>query len=126
MRLLLDEMHSPAVAARLRGHGHDAIAVKERADLIGLCDEDLLRSATTDARAVVTENIKDFVVLHRRISASGERHPGLVLTHPRRFPRSAQNHVRVLTDALAVFLNEHGSMLDDVESFVWWLDRADR
>ena len=36
MKLLLDEMHAPAVAARLRDRGHDAVAVKERADLIGL------------------------------------------------------------------------------------------
>ncbi len=29
MRLLLDEMHSPAVATRLRALGHDVMAVKE-------------------------------------------------------------------------------------------------
>ena len=126
MKLLLDEMQAPSVSAHLRGRGHDAVAVKERADLIGLPDEDLLRAATADDRAVVTENVKDFAMLHQRLSASGQRHSGLVFTHPRRFPRSAQNHVRVLADALAVLLSEHGSMLADVESFVWWLERADR
>lgn len=126
MRLLLDEMHAPAVAARMRDRGHDAAAVKERADLIGLPDEELLRAATADHRAVVTENVKDFAALHRRISASGQRHSGLVFTHSRRFPRSARNHVRVLADALAVLLDEHGAMLGDVESFIWWLERADR
>lgn len=125
MRLLLDEMHAPAVAAHLRNRGHDAVAVKERADLIGLPDEELLRAATADHRAVVTENVKDFAALHRRISAAGQRHTGLVFTHPRRFPRSARNHVRVLADALAVLLDEHGAMLSDVESFIWWLERAD-
>ena len=125
MKLLLDEMHAPRVAAQLRGRGYDAVAVKERADLVGLCDEELLRAATAAQRAVVTENVKDFAVLHQRISAAGRRHSGLVFTHTRRFPRSARNHVRVLTDALAVFLDEHGPMLGDVESFVWWLERAD-
>ena len=43
MKLLLDEMHAPRVAARLRERGHDAVAVKERAELIGMSDEDLLR-----------------------------------------------------------------------------------
>lgn len=126
MRLLLDEMHAPAVAVRLRDRGHDAVAVKERPDLIGLPDEGLLRAATADRRVVVTENVKDFAVLHQRISGAGQRHSGLVFTHSRRFPRSARNHVRVLADALAVLLTEHGAMLGEVESFIWWLERADR
>ena len=113
-------------AGRLRDRGHDAVAVKARAGLIGLTDEDLLRAATADGRAVVTENVKDFAVLHRRISAAGQRHSGLVFTHPRRFSRSAGNHASVLADSLALFLDEHGPVLDEVESFVWWLQPADR
>ena len=126
MNLLLDEMHAPAVATRLRDRGHDAIAVKERADLIGLPDDDLLRAATADGRAVVTENVEDFAALHRRISAAGHRHPGLIYTHPRRFPRSAPGHVQVLTDSLVTFLHELAPRLSDVESLVWWLERADQ
>ena len=126
VKFLLDEMHAPSAAALLRDLGHDAVAVKERADLIGFPDEDLLRSATAEGRAVVTENVKDFAVLHRRITAEGRRHMGLVFTHPRRFPRAGRNHVRVLAEALAMFLSQHGSTLSDAESFVWWLERADR
>ena len=126
MKLLLDEMHAPAVAARMRQDGHDAVAVKESADLIGLADDDLLRAATADQRAIVTENIKDFAALHRDSSASGLSHSGMVFTHPRRFPRAAPNHVPVLADALSVFLIEHAPALGDVESFVWWLERADQ
>ena len=126
MKLLLDEMHAPRVAARLRERGHDAVAVKERAELIGMSDEDLLRAATVDERAVVTENVKDFAPLHQYISAAGQRHSGLIFTHPRRFPRSAPDHVRVLADALGAFLVEHGPMLDDVGSFVWWLEPANQ
>lgn len=123
MKLLLDEMHAPAVAVQLRERGHDVIAVKERGELIGSHDEDILRAAAADHRALVTENVKDFAVLHRFFSAAGQQHSGLVFTHYRRFPRSAHNHIQVLTEALAVFLNEHVSLLGDVESFVWWLDR---
>ena len=126
MKLLLDEMHAPGVTVLLRDRGYDAIAVKERADLIGQPDDDLLRAATADGRAVVTENVKDFALLHRRITAEGQRHSGIVFTHTRRFSRAAQNPVRVLADALAVFLGEYGSRLSDAESFVWWLERADR
>ncbi len=126
VKLLLDEMHAPGAAALLRDRGHDAIAVKERAELIGLPDGELLRVATADGRVVVTENVKDFAVLHRSITAERQRHAGLVFTHPRRFFRGGQNHVRELADALAVFLGEQGSTLSDAESFVWWLERADR
>jgi hypothetical protein len=126
VKILLDEMHAPRVAALLRDLGHEAVAVKERADLIGLPDEDLLRAATAEGRVIVTENVKDFAVLHRRVAAEGQRHVGLVFTHPRRFPSAGRNHVRVLADALDVFLSKHGSMLSDAESFVWWLERADR
>lgn len=126
MRLLLDEMHAPRVAARLRDRGHDAVAVKECAELVGMSDEDLLRVAAADERAVVTENVKDFAPLHQLIAAAGQRHSGLIFTHPRRFPRSAPDHVRVLADALGAFLVEHGPMLDDVGSFVWWLELANQ
>ncbi|MCY4423677.1 MAG: DUF5615 family PIN-like protein [Acidimicrobiaceae bacterium] len=126
MKLLLDEMHGPAVAALLRDWGHDAVAVKERPYLIGLPDQDLLQVATAEGRAVVTENVQGFAVLHRDILAAGQRHSGLILAHARRFPRSAPNHARVLADALASLLSEHGSILDGVDSFVWWLARPDR
>ena len=122
MRLLLDEMHAPRVAARLRERGYDAVAVKERAELIGMSDEDLLRAATADQRAVVTENVKDFAPLHQHFAAAGQQHSGLIFTHPRRFPRSAPNHAQVLADALSAFLVEHGPELDDVGPFVWWLE----
>ena len=126
MKLLLDEMYAPGVAALLRNWGHDAVAVKERRDLIGLSDEDLLRTATAEGRAVVTEDVYDFAALDRRISAAGQNHSGLVLALARRFPRSARNHARVLAAALAALLSEHGSRLDDANSFVWWLERPDR
>ena len=126
MKLLLDEMHGPAVAALLRDWGHDVVAVKERPYLIALPDQDLLQAATAEGRAIITENVHDFAVLHRDILAAGQRHSGLILAHARRFPRSAPNHARVLADALASLLSEHGSILDGVDSFVWWLQRPDR
>ena len=123
MKLLLDEMYASSLAALLRDWGHDAIAVKERPDLMGLPDEDLVRAATAEGRAVVTEDVQDFAALDRRIYAAGQSHSGLVLAHARRFPRSVRNHERVLDGALAALLSEHGSTLDDTDSFVWWLER---
>ena len=126
MKVLLDEMYAPALAALLRDWGHDAVAVKERPDLIGLADEDLFRVATAEGRAVVTENVRDFAVAHQRILAAGQRHSGVILSDARRFPRLGQSHVFVLADALAALLVEHGAMLDNIDSFVWWLQQANR
>lgn len=124
MRLLLDEMHTPLVAVELRDRGYDVIAVKERREVIGFTDDDLLTFAIADGRAIVTENIRDFAALHQRLSSAGHRHAGLVFTHPRRFPRGAQNHVRVLSDALGTFIDRQASALGGVPSFVWWLEKT--
>ena len=126
MKLLLDEMHAPAVAVELRARGHDVVAVKERPELVGLADPDVLTVATREGRAVVTENVKDFAILHQRLTAAGAHHAGLVFTHHRRFPRAARNHVRGLSEALAVFLETQSVALRDVESFAWWLDNPRR
>lgn len=126
MKLLLDEMHAPAVAAELRASGHDAVAVTERPELIGISDHELLVAATAEGRALVTENVKDFAALSHRWTASGDGHAGLVFTHPRRFPRAARNHVGVLSEALGQFLEAHASALCEVESFVWWLEKPSR
>jgi hypothetical protein len=124
VKLLLDEMHAPAVAVELRSRGHDAVAVKERPELIGLPDRELLVAATAEGRALVTENVKDLAALHRSMTASGEHHAGIVFTHPRRFPRHARNHVAALAGALAQFVDAETGTLRAVESFVWWLDAA--
>ena len=120
----MDEMHAPAVAAALRQSGYDAVAVKERAELQGLADPKLLRAATLDERAVVTENIKDFAALHKTSLSAGQPHGGLVFTRSHRFPRWAGDHVQVLVEALEEFLSEQAAVLGGAESFVWWLEPA--
>ena len=119
-------MHAPAVAAEPRLLGHGVLAVKERGELAGLPDVELPLAATSDGRAIVTENVKDFAALHKSIIATGQRHSGVVITHSRRFPRWAGDHVPTLIDALGQFFAEQGGALDDVESLVWWLERAQR
>lgn len=126
MKLLLDEMHAPEVAARLRARGHDVVAVKERRELTALPDRELLRMATSGGRVLVTENVKDFAGLHTLMAAAGEYHAGLVFTHPRRFPRHVRNHITTLTNALAGFLASESRLLDGVDSFVWWLQPSSK
>jgi hypothetical protein len=87
VRLLLDEHYSPAIARQLRHRGHDVVAVAERADLVGLGDDDLLRRMGLERRAIMTNNVKDFVPLASRATLAGGEHYGLLLTSDRSLPR---------------------------------------
>ena len=126
MRLLLDEMHAPAVAVELRRLGHNVLAVKERGEWTGLPDSELLLAAAAEERAIVTENVKDFAALHKSITAAGQRHAGVVFTHSRRFPRGAGDYVQELAEALDSFLREHAAAFGESEPFIWWLERDER
>lgn len=113
MRLLLDVHHSPHAARRLRDQGHDVVAAAEDPILAALDDEELLRAATRDGRAVVTENVRDFDRIARDRSARGEHHAGVVFTSPRRFHRGSKAYPMNLARALAEFLGEHNPQGED-------------
>ena len=121
MKLLLDEHFSPEIARQLRERGHDVVAARERAELHGLSDRDLLAVASGEDRAVVTENVADFVELHRQSVVGGERHAGLVFTSPRQFPRSRRAIGR-LVRALETLLSASPET-DALRDQVRWLER---
>lgn len=77
MRFLLDEMFPPAAAELLPDrHGHDAVHVTP-AGLGAADDADVAAAARDHGRALVTENVVDFV---------GERDLVLVFVHKRTLP----------------------------------------
>jgi hypothetical protein len=79
LKLLLDEMFSPLVAAELRARGHDAVAIKARDEWHSLSDPEVIVLARAEQRAVVTANLRDFRPLHAELVAPGcEGHPGMV------------------------------------------------
>jgi predicted nuclease of predicted toxin-antitoxin system len=90
-RLLQDEMFSPAVAAELRGLGHDVIAVADRPDLRSKSDEEVFAWASADGRWLLTENVKDFRPIMLRALQAGPPGCGLLFTSNRAFPRSRKN-----------------------------------
>lgn len=118
MRLLLDEQHDPRIAKLLRNDGLDVIAVAEGRDLREMVDADVLAMAIAEGRCVVTEDVRDFVTLHRRLLDNGRTHYGIVLTSPRRFPRRRKAH-RQLLAALRSLLRTHSS--DDAlrDQLIW-------
>lgn len=120
MRLLLDEHFSPEIARRLRDRGHDVIAARERTGGLGASDRDLLAIATHEQRAVVTENVADFVELHRASIITRNGHFGLVFTSARQFPRTRRAIGRMVK-ALDALLAASPSA-DALRDQTWWLE----
>ena len=119
MRLLLDEQHDPTIAKVLRSEGHDVIAVAERPELPGISDRDLLGAAIAERRALLTENVRDFAVIHQQRLAEGQSHYGIVLTDARRFPRQKAAR-RALLAAIRLLLGAY-STEDALRDQIVWL-----
>lgn len=102
--LLLDEMLSDAIAQQLRAKGYDVVSVVTQPALAGLPDDQILAYATSEGRALVTANIKDFVPLDSRYRAAGQAHPGLILVSTKTFPQD-RGFATAITAALEMLLS---------------------
>jgi hypothetical protein len=103
--LLLDEMFTDDIAQQLRTKGYDAISVVADPALVGLPDDQILAYATTEGRAFVTANIKDFMPVDTRYRAANQSHAGLILVSTKTFPQSRGFPSAVAT-ALASLLGD--------------------
>jgi predicted nuclease of predicted toxin-antitoxin system len=102
--ILLDEMYPPILGQRLRGNGHDVVAVLDaEVGLASRSDEDVLAWAARNHRCVVTENVSDLA----RLTALGSPHAGIIFVSAQRFPRTTNGLVR-LSDALDALLAAKG------------------
>jgi hypothetical protein len=119
LRLLFDEMYSAATAEQLRGRGHDAEAVTERAELRSLADIAIFTLAQPERRAVVTENINDFSVIANGYDQRGQAHYGLVLVPAGSYPRHNPRTIGRMVTELDRLLNEHPD--DTPTSLRHWL-----
>lgn len=102
-RLYSNENFPQPVVAALRGFGHDVLTSRDAGKANdAIPDEEVLRYATTDQRAVITHNRQDFIHLHRLhpdhhgiITASSRHHrlhrgygfPGSRRPHPQSPPK---------------------------------------
>jgi Domain of unknown function (DUF5615) len=102
--LLLGEMFSDNIAQQLRAKGHDVTSVVADPALVGLPDDQVLAHATTQGRALVTANIKDFVPLDGRHRAAGQSHAGLILVSTKTFPQN-RSFTIAITTALTTLLS---------------------
>jgi predicted nuclease of predicted toxin-antitoxin system len=102
--LLLDEMFSDAIAQQLRANGHDVVSVVAHPALVALPDDQILAYAAAEGRALVTANIKDFMLLDSRYRAAGQDHSGLILVSTKTFPQN-RSFTIAITAALEALLS---------------------
>ena len=96
MRLLLDEMLSPAIARELRERGHDVLAVADHPGWVALSDPEVMALARTERRAVVTNNLRDYRPLHAdAITPGGPGHFGMVFM-PSTYRRTKEDTGRII------------------------------
>lgn len=117
MKLLLDEMLSPAIARELRSRGHDVQPVAGTPDQ-ALSDSDVLALARTDHRAVVTNNLQDFRPLHHEaVRPGGASHYGMIFM-PGSYRRTRADTGRIVA-ALEALLQAHPGDNDLVDGEAW-------
>jgi predicted nuclease of predicted toxin-antitoxin system len=98
LKLLLDEMYSPRLAATLRAADVDARTIVE----LGLAvspDPEVFAAATADGRALLSENVADFTRISAEHLLAGGHHPGVLIALSSRFSRRAAG-ARPLADAI--------------------------
>lgn len=120
MRLLLDEHYPKEIAAQLRKRGHDVDCVQERAELLTRGDDAVFAAAVREERAVVTEDVRDYVRLLEHTIAGGDDCFGLLITSPRTLPRT-QGGIGLIVRTLDAFLRIHASR-DALVNQVRWLE----
>ena len=81
MKLLLDEMWTPAIALELCRRHFDVIAIRERSQApryAGITDDQVFARAQEDRRTIVTDNVADYEKARRDWEARGLAHHGVV------------------------------------------------
>ncbi len=118
MKALLDEQLSSEIAAELRSRGWNVEAVGERPWMRGqsLSDDQVMVTAASEDRAVVTNNIKDYRPLAARRVAGGQGHWGLILLPSTRSRSRAA--VQPLADGIERIMGEHPEGLANSERWV--------
>ncbi len=108
MKLLLDEMLSPAIARELRARGHDVEAIAGHPNREALADAEVMALARAEHRAVVTNNLRDYRPLHSdAIVPGGAGHYGMIFM-PGAYRRTKNDTGRIIAALEAKLRNYPG------------------
>lgn len=118
MRLTLDHHYPATIAPELRTRGLDAISAREQG-WDRLSDAELLRSCANNKRALLTNNVADFMLLAREWQLDRERHSGLIFTSDRQWPRTKNMSGRFV-NALMQLMETHPAD-DSLSGSIIWL-----
>jgi hypothetical protein len=119
VRLCLDEHYSSKIAEELRARGQDVYAVSERPELRAFSDRELWLHVQSEQRALLTENVGDFMPFVHEAAAGGDDHWGIIFSSPRSSPRG--------TDTIGIFVERLNELLranpteDDFRNDLRWL-----
>jgi len=118
VKLLLDEMLSPSIARELCSRGRDVRAIKGHAEWESLSDREVMDLARREQRAIVTNNLRDYRLLHlAAITPGGRGHFGMVFM-PGSYRRTKHDAGRIVA-ALEAKLSEHPGGRDLVDGETW-------
>lgn len=102
----VDEINDDAaIAEQLRILGHDAVAAVEPG-WHREPDEALLLLCVAEQRALLTNNVGNFMIIVRSWAVRGQQHPGLVFTSDTSLPRTHSTIGRYV-ELLDALLHEH-------------------
>jgi Domain of unknown function (DUF5615) len=118
VRLLLDEMLSPAIAHELRARGHDVQAIKEHPEWHAYDDPQVVELARRECRAIVTDNLVDMRPLHYEAIAPGSAGDYGMVFMPGSYRRTKADTGRIVT-ALERKLAEHPGESDLANGEDW-------
>jgi predicted nuclease of predicted toxin-antitoxin system len=104
LKLLLDEMHPPALAEALRARAIDARTVAELG-LAGRSDPDVLAAAAAGSYVLLTENVADFAHLATEHLTTGGHHPGVLIALSSRFSRR-RSGISAIVEAIGAIDDE--------------------
>jgi hypothetical protein len=118
VKLLLDEMLSPAIARELRARGHDVLAVAGHPDWAARSDPEVMALARTEHRAIVTNNVRDYRPLHvEAVTPGGQGHFGMIFMSGN-YRRTKSDIGRIIA-ALEAKLTEHPDEKDLANGECW-------
>jgi predicted nuclease of predicted toxin-antitoxin system len=122
VKLALDHHYSVRIAESLRERGHEAISVSERGWHLE-ADESLLDLCSQEHFSLLTNNVSDFMPIHRRWQAQNRQHSGLIFTSDKSLPRTRAGIGQYVAALQMIFSANPG--FEELTDQVLWLAPAE-